>query len=163
MTTFLFVGCGQDSNKKSDADIIDNSYQKDLVEKQIGESKFYLSIPTDYKIKVTNGPDFSVYYFHPKDSTVAANFYGGFYIGNHPSQFPPDSDSCKASNLKSRILDDYADWTIYECNEKYAIQTIIDNKSNEGWNQRIHAFGRADSTTNLNKLLAIFKTLKKKK
>ncbi len=163
LTAFLFAGCEQNSNKKSDNGLTDNSYIKELVERQIGESNYYISIPTDYTIEEIDGPDFSVYYFYPTDTTIVANFSGGFYFGNHPSQFPPDSDSCKTDNSKSKILDENADWTIYNCNDKYAIQTIIDNKSSEGWNERIHAFGRANSTKDLNKLLTIFTTMKKKK
>jgi len=162
LTTFLFVSCGQNSNKKSGNGFIDDSYVKELVEKQIGESNYYISIPTDYTIKATDGPDFSVYYFYPTDSTMIANFSGGFYFGNHPSQFPSDNDSCKTDNLKSIILDENADWTIYNCNDNYSIQTIIDSKSGEGWNELIHAFGSANSTTDRNKLLSIFTTMKKK-
>ena len=162
LTTFLFVGCEQNNNKKSDNSFIDNSYIKELVERQIGESNYYISIPKDYTLEATDGPDFSVYYFYPIDTTIIANFSGGFYFGNHPSQFPPDSGSCKINNSKSKILDENADWTIYNCNDEYAIQTIIDSKSGEGWNEFIHAFGRASSTADRNKLLTIFTTMKKK-
>jgi len=163
LSVFLFAGCGQDSNKKSDNSLTDNSYINELVEKQIGESNYYISIPKDYTIKATDGPDFSVYYFYPTDTTIVANYSGGFYFGNHPSQFPLDSVSCKTDNSKSKILGENTDWTIYNCNNKYSIQTIIDSKSGEGWNEFIHAFGSSNSKTDLNKLLNIFTTMKKKK
>lgn len=162
LTALLLAGCGENSNKNSDNGLTEDSYLKELVEKQIGESNYYISVPTDYTIKTTDGPDFSVYYFYLRDTTMKANFSGGFYFGNHPSQFPPDSDSCKTENSKSKILNENADWTIYNCKDKYSVQTIIDSKSGEAWSESIHAFGNANSKTDLNKLLSIFKTMKKK-
>lgn len=162
LTTFLFVGCGQNNSKKSDNSFISDPYIEELIERQIGESNYYISIPNEYTIKATDGPDFSVYYFYPKDTTIIANFSGGFYFGNHPSQFPPDSDSCKSDSSKSKILDENANWTVYNCNDNYTIQTIVDSKSGEGWNEFIHAFGSANSTTDRNKLLTIFTTMNKK-
>jgi hypothetical protein len=163
LTAFLLAACGQDSIKKPDNTLSDNSYIEELVEKQIGQSNYYISIPKDYTLEASDGPDFSVYYFYPTDTAIVANYSGGFYFGNHPSQFPPENVSCKTDNSKSKILEKNTDWTIYNCKNKYSIQTIIDSKSAEGWNKFIHAYGSSNSKTDLNKLLNIFSTMKKKK
>lgn len=115
--TFLFItGCGATDNKKTDNVSVDSTFVKGLVETQIGKSDYYISIPKEYSINETEGPDFSTYYFSPTDTTSKANFLGGFYFGNHPGKFDPDNDSCKTENFKSKILNDNADWTIYNCN-----------------------------------------------
>ncbi len=121
-----------------------------------------VSLPTDYAMDEINGEDFSVYSFYSADTTNHTGFSGSIYFGNHPSQFPAKSKSCKTENLKSEILDQNVNWTIYDCNEGNSIQTIMDSKSGEGWNQLIHVFGNAKSNKDLDKLLFIFTTMKKK-
>ena len=103
-----------------------------------------------------------VYYFYPAYTTNHTGFSGGFYFGNHPSQFPAKSESCKTEKLKSEMFDQNVNWTIYNCNEDYSIQSITYSKSGEGWNELIHIFGNAKSNKDLDKLLFIFTTMKKK-
>jgi len=55
----------------------------DLAEKQIGAGNYYISLPKNYTIKETKGPDFSVYYFRLNDTTRNA-LSGGIYFGNYP-------------------------------------------------------------------------------
>jgi hypothetical protein len=142
---------------------IDSTFKSSLIEKHIGTSNFYISLPHDYSIKIKDGPDFSVYYFAPTDTTVDAKFSGGLYFGSFPSEFDAQNDSCKTATIKGKILDNIADWTVYNCTGDYALQTIIDSKSGEEWNERIHAFGHAKSEAELNKILDIYSTLRQKK
>lgn len=160
-TILLLYSCKENSDKGSKKNVADNEFLKTLVERQIGKSNYYISLPKDYVIEETNGEDFSVYHFHPADSTKKEDFSGGFYFGNHPSQFPPDNKSCTTENKKNRILAQNSNWTVYNCNGNYAIQTIIDSKSGENWNELLHLFGNAQSNKNLNNLLFIFTTMKK--
>ncbi|MTH16356.1 hypothetical protein [Flavobacterium sp. LC2016-01] len=154
----IILGC---SDKKTKP-IPENPYLKELTEKQIGETNYYISIPKKYTIKENRGPDFSVYYFYPTDTTATAAFSGGFYFGNHPSQFGPSSDSCKTEKIKRKILNKTADWTVYNCKDIYSIQSIVESGSNEGWNQYIHAFANANSAADLKKVFLIMETMKKK-
>ncbi|MNX39411.1 hypothetical protein D3C86_697710 [compost metagenome] len=153
------LGC---SDNKKTKHIVENPYLKELTEKQIGESNYYISIPKKYSIKENRGPDFSVYYFYPTDTTATAAFSGGFYFGNHPSLFGTAGDSCKTEKIKSKILNKNADWTVYNCKGNYSIQSIIESGSNEGWNQYIHAFAAANSAADLKKVFLILGTMKKK-
>ncbi|TDO96593.1 hypothetical protein [Flavobacterium sp. 245] len=155
---FTILGC---SDKKTKP-IPENPYLKELAEKQIGDSKYYISIPKKYTIKENIGPDFSVYYFVPADTTATAAFSGGFYFGNYPSLFESASDSCKTEKIKSKILNKNADWRVYNCKGKYSIQSIFESGSNEGWNQYIHAFANANSAADLKKVFLILETMKKK-
>jgi len=162
LTTF-FLACNSVDKNKGDKVKTTDTFKSGLVERQVAKSDFYISIPADYSIKETNGPDFSVYYFSPTDTTIKGNFAGGLYFGNFPSEFEKDNDSCKTTTLKSTILNTNADWTVYNCSNNYTLQTIIDSKSGEDWNEKIHAFGHAKSEDNLHKVLDIYSTLKQKK
>src|SRR5687768_15174494 len=111
LSTFLVIsGCGGTDNIKTDEVLVDSTFVKGLVEKQIGKSDYYISIPKEYSMNETEGPDFSTYYFNLTDTTIKSNFSGGFYFGNHPGKFDPPNDSCKTENIKSKILSDNADW-----------------------------------------------------
>lgn len=161
LSVFLILtilGCSDKKTKH----IPENPYLKQLTEKQIGDSNYYISIPKKYTIKENRGPDFSVYYFYPTDTTATAAFSGGFYFGNHPSRFESASDSCKTEKMQRKILNKNADWTVYNCKGKYSIQSIIESGSNEGWNQYIHAFASANSAADLKKVFLILGTMKKK-
>lgn len=158
----LMSSCVNFHNQKYDACRTDESFTKSLKEKQIGNSKFYISIPTDYSIKENRGPDFSVFYIAPTDTTIKDDFNCGLYFGNNPSLFPPDNNKCKEETVKSEILNQYIEWTVYVCGQNYSIQTIVENKKNEGWNEQIHAFGHGKSVTDIDKVLKIYSTLKMK-
>ena len=133
-----------------------------LTEKPIGESGFVISIPVDYSITTSNGPDFSVYYFSPTDTTVKDKLSVGLYFGNFPHEFEPDNDSCKTETLKGKILDAMQEWAVYNCKGNFSIQTIVENKKGEGWDQRVHAFGHAKNRGELQTILDIYTTLRKK-
>jgi hypothetical protein len=161
MMILFIVSCRTD-RKKSDSLSIDITFINGLIEKQISDSNYCISIPKNYTIEETEGPDFLVYYFFQTDTTTKPTFYGGLYFGNHPNMFESNNDSCKKETIKSKILDNNADWITYNCNEEYSIQTIIESKSGQDWNEYIHAFGGATSKVELTKVFNIFKTLKKK-
>jgi hypothetical protein len=139
-----------------------NAFMDSLTENQIGETNYYISIPNDYDIKEKEGPDFSVFYFTSKDTTKDASFSGGLYFGNFSQTFPPPNDSCKVETIKSKIFDNNANWTVFECSGDYSVQTIISNKHSEGWNNQIHAFGQAGNINGIYKLLEVYSTLNKR-
>src|SRR5690348_14914382 len=89
----ILSSCNNDTSK--DKRNTGNIGKIKLTEKPIGESGFVISIPFDYSITTSNGPDFSVYYFSPTDTTVKDKLSGGLYFGNFPHEFEPDNDSCK--------------------------------------------------------------------
>ncbi|MBS1542513.1 MAG: hypothetical protein JST14_02670 [Bacteroidetes bacterium] len=122
---------------------------------------YYISMPNKYSITEKEGPDFSVFYFADSGTTSATSISGGMYFGNFPSEFPPKSDSCKVRTMDSQILGNKSSWTIYECDREFAIQTIVESNSGEGWNSQIHAFGHGKSKEDLDKILAIYSTLRK--
>lgn len=140
-----------------------SAFQRGLVQKKIKGTYYYLSVPANYVIKENQGPDFSVYYFYSSDTTDKKSFRGGFYLGNAPGGFAIDYDSCKVEKLYSLILGDNKPWTVYNCDGNYSIQIITASKSGMEWGQLIHAFGKAGSRVEINKLLEVYSTLTKPK
>lgn len=162
LTCIITIQTSCNNNSTKDNSSIENKTKITLTEKPIGESGYFISVPSDYSISTSNGPDFSVYYFSPTDTTVKDKLSGGLYFGNFPHEFEADNDSCKTETLKGKILDNIQEWTVYNCQGDFSIQTIADNKKGEGWNQRIHAFGHAKSNDELQTIVDIYSTLRKK-
>lgn len=180
----LFSSCKQNFNKKSDnqsndsvlsfdslqklSEIkntriveIDSVYLKLLTEKQIGKSNYYISIPENYKIDKTRGPDFDVYYISSKRKKDKENFSIGLYFGNFPHKFEKDS-LCINEIYKSRILGNKIDWKTQNCDGHYFTQAIIKSESEENWNKYIHAYSNSNTQVDLFKTFYIFSTLKKR-
>jgi len=155
-TIFLLTSCGKSDRNM---DNVTQVFLDSLTETQILNYK--ISIPRDYSIKEKEGPDFTVFYFAPTDTTVKDKFSGGIYFGNYPSKFGSPNDTCKSEIITGDILDGHTDWTVYTCGKDFSIQTITASKSGQGWNNRIHAFGHGKSKSELFKMLKIYSTLKK--
>jgi hypothetical protein len=155
---FLFIAfsCSNQS------DVINPLYLKSLVKKQVEHSNLMISIPPDYTIKENQGPDFSVYYIYPTDTTIKNKFTAGMYLGNNPSNFPAKSPNCKEKTVDGKVFGSPQKWTVYNCESVYSLQTTINNKFSEGWNEKIHAFGNTNSEDDINKIVAIFSTIEKK-
>jgi len=162
LTWIISIQTSCNNNSPKDNSGAENRVKITLTEKPIGESGYFISVPSDYSITTSNGPDFSVYYFSPTDTTVTDKLSGGLYFGNFPHEFEADNDSCKTEVLKGKIFDNMQEWTVYNCEGDFSIQTIAENKKGEGWNQRIHAFGHAKSNDELLTILDIYSTLRKK-
>jgi len=142
--------------------VIRSAFGKSLVQRKIKGTTYYLSLPANYIIKENTEIDFSVYYFYSSDTTDKKSFRGGFYLGNAPNGFGRDYDSCKVEKLHSPFLGMDKVWTVYNCNGHFSAQIITDSKSGMDWARYIHAFGKADSKTEINKLLEVYSTLTKK-
>lgn len=161
--SFLFLTyCNSGDSDISQGATIEKNFLDDLVDTPFSDSIYSIAIPTNYKLSEREGPDFSVFYFSPKDTTIKAKYSGGLYFGNHPNEFEPESDSCRIESDSKQILGDKADWKVFVCKGNYSTQTVVDSKSGKKWSRAIHAFGNATSKRDLNKVFAIFATLKKR-
>lgn len=162
MAIILLSACSCTGRKQIGSEQIENLLTSRLQEQQIGQSNFYITLPSGYVMRETKGLDFSVYYFSATDTTASDSFTAGLYFGDYPAEFQPDSDGCTTETMKGKILDVSKDWTLYNCNGQYTIQTIVDNESGAEGSKRIHAFGRVSNQTTLDKILGMFATLVKK-
>src|SRR5690348_1332248 len=158
----IIIGC-QETSKNKKQNVSENTPGKtQLAQNRIGNSNYYISIPRDYILKENEGPDFSVFYFYPADTTNQPPFAGGIYFGNFPTMFNPENDSCKVKDITIKFLDSLANWSVYECPGKYFVQTIAEIKDSADWSEKIHAFGNAKTKEGLNTVLEIFGTMKNK-
>jgi hypothetical protein len=155
IVSFIFPSCKPGGRKSAFPDA--SAFKKTLIKKQVPGTNYFISLPANYIIKKSNGPDFSVYYFYSADTTNHTSFLGGFYLGNSPGAFA--TDSCKQSQLKSYLLGAQQDWTLYNCNNRYIIQIITNSRSKYDWARFIHAFGSCKSMAELNKLFDVYSTL----
>lgn len=158
----VFVSCSNNVNTDSVSETKDNVVKTPLIETQIGKSGYFISIPANYTIVESEGPDFYVYYIQTADSTDTVSFSAGMYFGNHPGKFGPANDSCIADVIDGNILESNAEWTVYNCKGAYSVQAIADSKSGEGWNSLVHAFGNGSSESDVHEVVDIFATLRKK-
>jgi hypothetical protein len=155
--TMLLCGCYQSAHN----DKKDSPFKKTLLQKKVNGINFFISLPANYVIKEHRVPDFSVYYFHPTDTSIKNPLRGGFYLGNSPGESGPENDSCKEEKITSLFLEKDMEWTVYNCNNTYKIQLITKSESGYNWAVFIHAFGNASSKVELNNLLEVFSTLRK--
>jgi hypothetical protein len=146
-------GCSQQDSKA------DEAFIKSLKSQPIGKTGFSIALPPGYEITSSQGPDYEVYYFSPIDTATPPSFSGGMYLGNAPSTFEPANDSCKIEPRTGKILDRKESWMVYNCNNVYSIQVIVECKGEKDWNDYIHAFGGGISLTEINKVFAIYATL----
>ncbi|MBK9490841.1 MAG: hypothetical protein IPO07_20190 [Haliscomenobacter sp.] len=94
MAILLLSACSCTGRKQIGSEQIDNTLTSSLQEQQIGQSNFYITLPTGYFMRETKGLDFSVYYFAATDTTASGSFTAGLYFGDYPAEFQPDSDAC---------------------------------------------------------------------
>jgi hypothetical protein len=139
----------------------DTLANEDLKEVRLGDSNYYLSIPQTYIVQVSKGPDFDVYSFSSDKKAGEPTFSGNIYLGNWPSLINPLKANCKTERLTGKIMGKECNWTLNNCSEQYLLQTIVSNKFNEGWDMKIHMFARATSRSDVDKLVAIYSTLRK--
>src|SRR5690348_15655304 len=106
--SFLSLSCKENNQKDN---IVTQNFMDSLIEMQVGQMNYYISLPTKFEIKEKEGPDFSVFYFAESDTTALTSFSGGMYFGNFPHQFPPKNDSCKIKTIDSQVLEKKLSWT----------------------------------------------------
>lgn len=142
---------------------VDREYIKSLHPTPVPHSLFELSIPDNYSIEETQGPDFNVYYLQPSDTNNKKLFTAGIYLGNNPSKFRKMKTGCKMEKRVSKVLESKNEWTVYDCSGQFFLETIVENKYSQGGDDFIHLFGNATKESDVANLIAIFSTLIKKK
>lgn len=154
MSSIFYYSC----NPKAD-----RSYVKTLHPTPVPHSQLVISIPDNYSIVESEGPDFNVYYLQPTDTTNKMLFSAGIYLGNNPSSFGKTKSGCKQEKRKSEVLETKNEWTVYNCSGQFFLETIVENKYHQGGDDFVHVFGNATNEADADHIVAIFTTLIKKK
>lgn len=157
----LIISCNNSTQDSENKEAQENGYINSLIETPLGYGDYKISIPEDYIIEETEGPDFWVYYIYPKDTTDLSSFRAGLYLGGHPSEFSAENDDCSTEKIFGKILEQNKSWTVYRCDGTISIQAIVDGELDQGYQLRIHAFGNCASEEDMDKLLKVFSTLNK--
>ncbi|MBO2008801.1 hypothetical protein [Hymenobacter negativus] len=134
-----------------------------LVEQALGNSGFFVSLPSTYRLRSTDAADFLVYYFAPADTTVRTQFTGGLYLGGHPQGMDSTAAGCQMRRVATTLLGRPATWQVQRCATGYTLNAVFDSHSGQGWSPLINAFGEAKSAAELRQLLAIFATLRQQR
>lgn len=138
-----------------------------LINQQLADTDFYISIPSDFNVRRVEGSDFVVYYFNP--ATHIDTFSFGLYIGNFPSGFKQPDEYCIKEMLEGNLQTKICKWDIYSCNDEYFIETIVENGDINAdkelvilrSDEKIHAFGNSKKRDGINFILEIFSTFGK--
>jgi len=131
-------------------------------EQRLGDTDFYLTLPTGFRVKSTNAADFLVYYFAPADTTVRADFTGGLYFGSQPQGDVTDTTSgCRTRRATMLLLGRPTPVTIHRCATGYTVSSVFASRSGRGWDAQVDAFGEAESAAGLRQLLAVLATLRR--
>lgn len=130
-----------------------------LVERALGKTGFFVSLPSTYTLRSTDAADFLVYYFTPTDTTVHTQFTGGIYLGGHPQGVDSAAAGCQVRRVPATLLGRPATWRVQRCATGYTLNAVFDSQSGQEWSPVINAFGEAKSVAELRQLLAIFATL----
>ena len=137
---------------------VSQGFLDSLTERQVGETRYWISIPTYFELTAFEESDFSGFYFADEDTTIL----GGMYVGNPSRYFSPNYDSCKSKGIDSEILGTISKWTIHECRGAYSVQAIVDGKEGEERGKQLHFIGHGKSEGEIYKILKIYSTLRKK-
>jgi len=126
------------------------------MEKQIANSRFYISLPGGYSVKENPGPDFTVYYFLPNTEGADCG-KAGFYIGGHPGKFYEGADYSFFQLGHHQLLGIVSEWKISRGKDgSLCSETIIQREQFE----KIHAFVSTGNMEDLDKWITIFGTLR---
>ena len=151
------VACNNQTKSTIEEQPVKDAFIESLIEKQILENQYAISIPPDYYIDTLDAADFVVYYIQPIDTSIST-LAAGIYFGNHPSCFNYGTDSSKITTIEREILRQNAEWTVYNRDTVFSVQTLIETPNAEYWRDYIHAFGVARTESDLDKLFKVFST-----
>jgi hypothetical protein len=134
-----------------------------LLERNIEETIYFISLPENYFITRQMGPDFDVYYINSNDFDNEEITHSGLYFGNHPSSFGND----KENNLKylggiyCRIFNKDRRWRIYNKGNNYFAEIIVRNKGGKEWERYVHVWANGKTKEELYKNIYLYSTLRK--
>ena len=152
---FLFSCKSRTSNDENKI----SSKQK-IVKRLAPNSEFQILIWTDYKIEERNGPDFTVYYFYPVDTTKKLFGTGGVYFGGHPQRIQPDGEKklIKDSLVVGNLLGKKIDWTLFDYGSNITAETILEM----GDYEKVSAFASGHSYSDIDSLIKVMESLTRK-
>lgn len=135
-------------------------FKQKIVRSLASNSEYQISVWENYTIEERNGPDFTVYYLYPADTTKKLFGNGGIYFGRHPQRIRPDRDKklIKDSLIVGNLLGKKVDWIIFDYGNSISAETISEMEDY----MKISAFAYGHSYSDIDSLISILGSLKRK-
>lgn len=151
---FLFFSCNRGPNNSIDT----NSPRQKVTKKLSSNSDYNISVWNDYTIEKKNGPDFTVYYLYPTDTTKKLFGNGGIYFGGNPQRIRPVGEKklVKDSFLNGNLLGKPITWTIFDYGNSLSAETILEL----GDYEKVSAFAYGHSYSDIDSLIKTLESLK---
>ena len=121
----------------------------------IGNSGYFIDLPSTHKIDSQPGIDFKVYYFTPFDTTLNRG-EAGIYFGTHPDEAPPSREYTK-KEFSQVWLGQTVKWNEYTTNAYTQRETFV----NMADSSMIHCWCYSDNNSDLEKLFLMVNTISK--
>jgi hypothetical protein len=152
--TFIIFSCNSKSNNS-----IDKVTTRQKITKNLSSNSDYkISVWNDYSIEEKNGPDFTVYYLYPTDTSKKIFGNCGIYFGGHPERIRPDGDKklIKDSLINGNMLGKKTSWTIFDYGNSLSAETILEF----GDYDKVDAFANGQSYSDIDSLIKTLESLK---
>jgi hypothetical protein len=152
----LFVSCKSETNNSVDT----ISARQKITKKLSSNSDYQISVWNDYSIEEKNGPDFTVYYLYPTDTTKKLFGNAGIYFGGYPQRIRPDGDKklVRESLISGNLLGKKIAWTIFDYGNSISAKTILEL----GDYDKVSAFAYGHSYSDIDSLTNVLESLKRK-
>ena len=135
-----------------------NSARQKTTKRLASNSDYKISVWNGYSIEEKNGPDFTIYYLYPTDTTKKLYGNGGIYFGGYPQRIRSERDKklIKDSLLNGTLLGRKIMWTIFDYGNSLSAETVLEL----GAHDKISAFASGQSYSDIDSLIRTFESLK---
>lgn len=149
-----FFSCGSGNNNAANTVLPGQKISKSLS----SNSTYKISVWNNYSIEESIGPDFTVYYIVPGDTSKILFGTGGLYFGGHPQKIAPNEKKklLKDSLLDGNLLGKKITWTIFDYGNTLSAETIVEL----GDYDKISAFAHGHSYSDIDSLISVLESLK---
>jgi len=138
------------------------TYKDSLVEKRIDTTDFYISIPHEFTVGRLWSSHASYYPIGNPDTNIHTTFQGMLIMFHNEGDIELSKNDHPEQRRKGMILGEDKEWRIYGYEPDLSIETIIKWEHPSGAKTPIRVTGYGKTTEDLEKMLYIFSTMKKK-
>jgi hypothetical protein len=121
---------------------------------------YWVGLPKGYQIKQDLPTNFDQYHFGQIDSMKREEFSGALYFADHSEEMEKRPGFIE-NDLEGEMFNQKMNWKVYHKDSIYVMTAVVDSKSNDNFNSKIHVFGRGFSESDIHKLITIYATIRK--
>jgi hypothetical protein len=148
-SSFLFASCGSDADhQQQDTTALATPAAPET-------PPFSIDLLPGYKIEKQVGPDFTVYYFQPTDTSQSFN-EGGIYFGAAPDTSSPRTQSYTKREFRDVFMGDTAEWREFTTDTYVQREVYVEKNPNE----KIHSWCYSNDPAMMEKLYAMIQSIR---